>query len=1232
MPELVSNGPRIPVRLMNEVDADTVVFFCGAGISAGRSSGLPGFSKLVRDVFKQHRLCPDPVEREALHKDAEDTPTWRPQLDKALGLLERRERLGRPVLRQTVIKLLSKRRRGELIVHKALLSISRVNRGGRLITTNFDNRFVLAGMDKRRIDSAPKLPVPKPHSWSSLVHLHGRILPGEDGSDLVLTAADFGRAYLTERWASRFVTELFREFTVIFVGYSVSDPVMSYLVDALAAERGLGAGYANAYAFAPYDGTPEGGERERNRWGAKNVEPILYDCRDDHRLLAETLTAWAGIRNDPFHARSEIALNDIGKLPSGPNDPVVERAVWALENPEAARALAEAAAIEDEEEFAKLEKWLDAFQEAGLFRCAAENANPGTGDRDPAFVRLVDTGQQATYPNTIDKTRVWLAKWIARHVHVPQVLTWVLRNGGHMHPGLRSRVEVELVQPEVEIPPRLRYLWTLLMDDAPRDEQRFLWGFELHRAAGSNEERERIEDAAVMSLEPRLVVHPGPSDRRKYEQFVDEGGRPIPAIDACAHPKLVISDEESRSNIEEIVKNETVLARHAERMTGYLERALALGEEDEGVYSDSSDYRPSIAEHDQNQGRDGVGVSLLIGLVRDGYMGLAKSEPVRAANLLRRWARSEWPLLRRLALHALTEDPKADIQHAKKLLVSGRNPGVWQREMRREVLRFFRLAGTRLPRSMRPEIVRAIHAGPKPVMRNPTDYYPVWVQGETAVRLRKLADSGARLDQRSRALAESLQVPADAEEAERFEFDRWQRRGEGVWGGDPAPRHLVDATVDEVVGALENEKLEDYDFRGLAAAKPVKVACALRKLAARGAFPAMYWQRFLWSVTSGRELPTPRARLQSYVARMLTAAPDEPLEAFASAAAGFVKGLGDTYGTEREGEVREVWERVWTCVAVRRPAAVIDSADPLNDALSEPAGRLADTAFTRLLKYEPKVGKGLPEAVRPYLDAIAEDPGGHAGRIMLARVLGYLFVVDRVWARQRMIPLMDPGQSEEAGNLWYAFAWSRVIWPDLLAAMKNSFLRVLRDRELRARSEKNLTVMFMEVCLDTPAELSREEVRRVVDEMTEEPLRVVLACLGSRLKGEPGEKANAWANKVHPWLRDYWPRPRGRNTAETSRVMVEVLAQCGDAFPEAVAWSLDYLQPFEGSLYRLRESGHASQHPVAMLELVDTVVGPNGLPAQHRASLHEILVEMREARPAIAPDPRFQRLFEIAIQ
>jgi hypothetical protein len=51
--------------------------------------------------------------------------------------------------------------------------------------------------------------------------------------DIVLTDSDFGRAYLTEGWARRFLVDLFRHFTVLFVGYSHSDTVMHYLARAL---------------------------------------------------------------------------------------------------------------------------------------------------------------------------------------------------------------------------------------------------------------------------------------------------------------------------------------------------------------------------------------------------------------------------------------------------------------------------------------------------------------------------------------------------------------------------------------------------------------------------------------------------------------------------------------------------------------------------------------------------------------------------------------------------------------------------------------------------------------------------------------------------------------------------------------------------------------------------------------------------------------------------------------
>ena len=254
-----------------------------------RVQGFPTFPDLVQNVYTVNHMKPDTVEREALDCDEPNPDRRRPKFDKALGLLERQGRLGPQALRHTVIKRLSQKPTGPLLVHQALIDLSCTQQGVRLITTNFDNRFVEAGVGEQLVDTAPKLPVPKPHNWSSLVHLHGRIIPENDGSNLVLTAADFGRAYLTEQWAARFVTELFREYTVLFVGYSIGDPVISYMVDALAAEAAKGARFASAYAFAEHDGSSEGNQRARDGWLAKNVKPILYDRRNDHGLLSTGL-------------------------------------------------------------------------------------------------------------------------------------------------------------------------------------------------------------------------------------------------------------------------------------------------------------------------------------------------------------------------------------------------------------------------------------------------------------------------------------------------------------------------------------------------------------------------------------------------------------------------------------------------------------------------------------------------------------------------------------------------------------------------------------------------------------------------------------------------------------------------------------------------------------------------------------------------------------------------------
>ena len=1226
MPELVADGPTIPVHLMNEVDNGSVVFFCGAGISASSGSGLPGFEELVQHVYETNHMEPDAVEREALDLEELDPGRRLPKFDKALGLLERPGRLGAQAMRLSVIARLSRPAPGPLDVHEALIALSRRERGVRLITTNFDNRFVEARLEEGFIDAAPKLPVPKPHSWASLVHLHGRIMLDDDGSNLVLTAADFGRAYLTEQWAARFVTELFREFTVVFVGYSVSDPVMSYMVDALAAERAKGARFATAYAFADHDGTSAGKQKVGDGWLAKNVEPVLYERREDHRLLGETLVEWARIRSDPFRARSRIAITEMSKMPSGPDDPIVERVVWALQDPVAAKALADEPSVKDEAEFPKVEKWLEMFAERGLLRSAAADADPSSDDQDPAFVRLVDSGFHLVNPQTVDMARAHLACWLAGHVHVPQALAWMLRAGGHVHPALRQEIQRRLTDKSLNIPSRLRCLWTVLLDHESRHPWRFLWTSERYEVADSECERLLIEDEAVQGIAPRLEVRPGPGPRLAFRQYVDGVAKPIRPIDVCGHLKLVSGDEDAWHQVKEVLEKPDVLARHAETLTRHLEQALVLGEQDDEVYEESYLYRPSIAPHDQN--REYNTWTHLIDLVRDGYLALAAADRARSDSLLRRWVVSRRTLFRRLALHALTENPKSDIQLARTLLVAGRAPGVWEFDLRREVLRFFRKSGRRLPRSLRPEIVRAIHAGPKSSKgKTRLDYVQI-IRREKALLLQKLAASGAQLDKKSRALAGEAQ--GDRGHDERDEFVVWHGEGRWIGGEEFAPKKLLEGSLSDVVTILKNEEIGRDAFRGVALMQPVKAASGLRRLAMRGNWPAGVWRGFLWGLDGLREKPGLERRIREYVAQVLAGAPEELFADIGSAAGGFVKDLAEQYGIDREPELTALWMKAWGVIG-KSSSEAIGIDDALTHALNHVAGKLAEAALMRLWKYELAPGSGFPLAVRPYFDAIGSDPDGQLGRVMLATRLHRLFAVDPDWSREHLISRLGPTSSEEAGPLWSAYGWSPSVGPDLLQAFKEPFLEVLCDPPDLGRSKGKLTALFITICLEAPDELTVEEIQRVVGSMSEDALKITVMSLKTRLRGSEDDRAQTWRDKIAPWLRKYWPRLADRNTAGTSLAMLQMLMECGYAFPDAVAWSLPYLRPVEGhGLIRLGRNVHVGGHPEAMLDLLDRVSVEDVLPAHQRSSLREALDEVGEVKPSLRGDARFQRLYRLA--
>ena len=305
--QFVTDGPDIPNKLLQAHEEGNVVFFCGAGISY--PAGLPGFEGLVDGIYEHIGATRSPIQEEACNRG---------QFDATLNLLEQDIAEGRSAVRNALNNILQPnlRRKGATETHLALLQLAR-NRENvlRLVTTNFDRIFERVAKNKKlsiNVHVAPMLPIPKNSRWDGLVHLHG-LLPEKGQEDesalqrLVLTSGDFGLAYLTERWAARFVGELFRNYVVCFVGYSINDPVLRYMMDALAADRMLGEVTPRAYAL----GECFPGEEDKTtiEWEAKGVTPILYKIpanTNDHSKLHKTLKVWSQIHQKGTLGREHI--------------------------------------------------------------------------------------------------------------------------------------------------------------------------------------------------------------------------------------------------------------------------------------------------------------------------------------------------------------------------------------------------------------------------------------------------------------------------------------------------------------------------------------------------------------------------------------------------------------------------------------------------------------------------------------------------------------------------------------------------------------------------------------------------------------------------------------------------------------------------------------------------------------------------------------------------------------
>ena len=251
----------VPEPVLLAQQQGRLVLFVGAGVSAGPPSSLPLFVHLAKGIAGEaHAPLTDEVETHPDH------------------FLGRLEASGVPV--HARVKAIVEQSVLPNRVHEALVGLFPSQDQLRIVTTNYDQHLTTAAIERFGAEpplyKAPALPLGR--DFTGIVHLHGCV--DQRPQDLIVTARDFGRAYLTDAWAARFLPEMFRTYTVLFVGYSHNDQVMTYLAHGLPPE-------SQRFGFIE-DTVPA-------KWTAMGITGLPYSSADHHVALGDALEGWAAL-------------------------------------------------------------------------------------------------------------------------------------------------------------------------------------------------------------------------------------------------------------------------------------------------------------------------------------------------------------------------------------------------------------------------------------------------------------------------------------------------------------------------------------------------------------------------------------------------------------------------------------------------------------------------------------------------------------------------------------------------------------------------------------------------------------------------------------------------------------------------------------------------------------------------------------------------------------------------
>ncbi len=1089
---------RFPEELNTALRDGRLVVFAGAGVSMGKPASLPSFAKLT-DTIAKH------AGKTYKQSDSED---------QFLGNLKD----GGTDVHRLAAEILGKEDLEPTALHRDLLRLYARLADVKIVTTNFDVLLERAAEDlfadsPPEVFRAPALPLGR--DFQGIIHIHGSVAHPHQ---MVLTDQDFGRAYLTDGWALRFLIDMFSTYSVLFIGYRHEDTIMKYL------GRALPPSNMGRYALI--------GETDGNsaHWRALGIKPITFSQSnpEDYSYLNEGIGRHANlVQYNALDWQREIT--EIARRPPPIDEDSISLIQHMLEREFTTRFFTDAADSPD---------WIGWLDQRG-------HLNGLFADDD-----LNGPGRNLAY---------WLATRFAVS-NADDLFTLIGRHGMKLNPTFWSWIARQVGHPEADFPNAAilaRWVYILLFT-LPTD-QLLSVGTDALLLTQIAEKCSKygVHDATLLIYDAmvadRVIVMPS----HPYGNSHGITTTTSISVSADEYDINELWENSLSHNLNRL--SEPLLHGTTIRIQERHSKFKAWGQAT-CSYSEDSIYRSAVEPHEQDNTRSHA--APLIDVARDCLEWLVENRPRVAAAWIEQHIASEPPLLRRLAIHTLAA--RTDLTADQKLTWLLANYDVNETTAHHELFVFVASVYPEAGAESRTALIQAVGAyeWPDPESQD-KDLQAAchrfsWFDWICEV------DPDCLVAQQAR-LSVLTQYP-DFRPSDHPEFTRWTE----TWSGSGSPWSVEELTAKPASEWLE--PLLTYDPPHLGRVdrygmlQTVENAVQSDKnwgLSLADAISASEeWETDLWRPLIdgwiGSELGDEQAdRVLEYLSELIWQ------EAYAKQIASALTKLIGTSSISQSPELlsraNAIANQLWT-IANRMDSEQLENIQGwLSVAINSVSGKLAQFWVQSLAasnRERDRHDQTLPAMYKSAFDQMmeADNASGTFARTILASQLHFIADNDQEWAIENLLPLLD-SEHPEFRAAWDGFLFWGRITPQISGHLSQLFIQAAPV--LLHELSEELVGRFLEFYLTLFGIFEIEDsdewiTKLLVIDVETLPTRFARA-IRRHLQHRSDQQQQDWWDS---WLKRYWEgRIKGVPTRlgeSESTVMFSWLPYLTGVFREAV--------------------------------------------------------------------------------